>query len=99
MTPDLLLDHRRSLTELLAKNRAFVRNNPRDTVTKALLEQLNRQAGRYLLRLEQDIKHPVSGPYGSAGYWGEQGHGPAIEDLCRLGQVHRGSAAALEEAA
>lgn len=89
MTPaDLLTLHKRDLETMIAANRGCARSA--DRVGRHILDGLNRQGGRYLLRIAGELRHGIEeGPYGTLGRWGKNGFGPAIESLVRESEIQR----------
>lgn len=77
---DLLLSHKRALETAIAANAA----HRGDRTSIQMLERLTTRMRKYLAAVTRDLGRPaVDGPYGTAGFWGENGKAPEIRALIR----------------
>jgi hypothetical protein len=77
---DLLLCHKRSLETAIAANSA----HRGDRTSALILARLTSRMRKYLTGVNRDLSRPaVEGPYGTAGFWGENGKAPEIRALIR----------------
>ncbi len=83
---DLLLGHKRALENAIAANGAH-RGDPTSAL---ILARLTARMRKYLAAVTRDLARPVvEGPYGTAGFWGENGKAPEIRALIRESERHR----------
>ena len=79
-TRDLLLAHKRALETAIAANAAHRGDGTGDLI----LARLTARMRKYLAAVTRDLARPVvAGPYGTAGFWGENGKAPEIRALVR----------------
>jgi hypothetical protein len=77
---DLLLSHKRALQSAIAANSA----HHGDRSARLILPRLTTRMRKYLAAVDRDLARPiVEGPYGTAGFWGENGKAPEIRALIR----------------
>jgi hypothetical protein len=77
---DLLLSHKRALETATAANAG----HRGDRTSALILARLTARMRKYLAAVNRDLGRPVlEGPYGTAGFWGENGKAPEIRALVR----------------
>jgi hypothetical protein len=77
---DLLLAHKRALETAIATNAA----DRGDRTGALILGRLTARLRKYHAAVTRDLARPVAeGPYGTAGFWGENGKAPEIRALIR----------------
>jgi hypothetical protein len=77
---DLLLSHKRALETAIAANVA----HRGDRTSAQMLGRLTTRMRKYLAAVTRDLGRPaVDGPYGTVGFWGENGKAPEIRVLVR----------------
>jgi hypothetical protein len=77
---DLLLSHKRDLEAAIATSAA----HRGDRTSALILARLASRMRKYLAAVNRDLTRPaVEGPYGTAGFWGENGKSPEIRALIR----------------
>jgi hypothetical protein len=77
---DRLVSHKRSLETAIAANVG----HRGDRTSKLILERLTARMHKYLTAVNRDLGRPtIEGPYGTAGFWGENGKAPEIRALVR----------------
>ena len=77
---DLLLEHKRALETAIAANVA----RRGDRTSGLILARLTARLRKYHAALTRDLARPIAeGPYGTAGFWGENGKAPEIRALIR----------------
>ena len=77
---DLLVTHKRALETAIAANSA----HRGDRTSTLLLARLTARLRKYRAAITRDLARPiVEGPYGTAGFWGENGKAPEIRALVR----------------
>ena len=77
---DLLLSHKRALETAIAANVG----HSRDRTGALILGRLTARMRKYLAAVTRDLSRSViDGPYGTAGFWGENGKAPEIRALIR----------------
>ncbi|HEY1604183.1 MAG TPA: hypothetical protein VGF77_01135 [Allosphingosinicella sp.] len=78
--PDLLLAHKRAVEGAVAANEA----HRGDRTSALILARLTARLRKYHAAIVRDLARPiVEGPYGTAGFWGENGKAPEIRALVR----------------
>ncbi|HEX5183618.1 MAG TPA: hypothetical protein VFW19_10765 [Allosphingosinicella sp.] len=83
---DLLLGHKRELEAAIAANVA----HRGDHVSSLILARLTARMRKFLAAVNRDLSRPViEGPYGTAGFWGENGKAPEIGALIRESRRQR----------
>jgi hypothetical protein len=92
---DILLEHKRNLERCILANVS----HRGDRATTLILDALTHSARRYLAAVTRDLSRPImGGPYGTAGFWGPNGRGPAIDDIIKDSEIQRkGFAGEIEE--
>lgn len=79
-TRDLLLSHKRALETAIAANAG----HRGDRTSTLMLGRRTARMRKYLAAVIRDLARPsVDGPYGTAGFWGENGKAPEIRALVR----------------
>ena len=77
---DLLISHKRALETAIAANTG----HRGDRTSALILDRLTARMRKYLAAVIRDLGRPnVDGPYGTAGFWGENGKAPEIRALIR----------------
>ncbi|HEX5182940.1 MAG TPA: hypothetical protein VFW19_07285 [Allosphingosinicella sp.] len=77
---DLLLAHKRTLERAIAANEA----HRGDRTSLPILTRLTARLRKYRAAVVRDLARPAAeGPYGTAGFWGENGKAPEIRALIR----------------
>jgi hypothetical protein len=77
---DLLLAHKRVLETAIAANAA----HHGDRAGALILARLTARLRKYHSAVTRDLARPIAeGPYGTAGFWGENGKAPEIRALVR----------------
>lgn len=77
---DLLLAHKRALEAAIAANSA----HRGDRTSGVILGRLTARLRKYHAAVARDLARPIAeGPYGTAGFWGENGKTPEIRALIR----------------
>lgn len=77
---DLLLAHKNALEMAIAANATHVG----DRTSALLLARLTARLRKYHAAILRDLARPIAeGPYGTAGFWGENGKAPEIRALIR----------------
>ena len=77
---DLLLSHKRALESAIAANSG----HRGDRTSALMLTRLTARMRKYLAAVNRDLGRPaIEGPYGTAGFWGENGKAPEIRALVR----------------
>ena len=85
-TRDLLLAHKRALETAIAANAA----HRGDRTGALILDRLTARLRKYHSAITRDLARPIAeGPYGTAGFWGENGKAPEIRALIRESQRQR----------
>jgi hypothetical protein len=83
---DLLLAHKRALETAIAANSA----HRGDRTSALILARLTARLRKYHAAITRDLARPIAeGPYGTAGFWGENGKAPEIRALIRESQRQR----------
>jgi hypothetical protein len=83
---DLLLAHKSALETAIAANAA----HRGDRTSALILARLTARLRKYHKAITRDLARPiVEGPYGTAGFWGENGKAPEIRALIRESQRQR----------
>jgi hypothetical protein len=83
---DLLLAHKRALETAIAANAA----HEGDRTSALILARLTARLRKYHAATTRDVGRPiVEGPYGTAGFWGENGKAPEIRALIRESRRQR----------
>jgi hypothetical protein len=77
---DMLVSHKRALETAIAANGG----HRGDRTSMLMLARLTARMRKYLAAVNRDLgRPPIEGPYGTAGFWGENGKAPEIRALVR----------------
>ncbi len=83
---DLLLAHKGALETTIAANAAY----RGDRTSTVILARLTTRLRKYHAAITRDLGRPIAqGPYGTAGFWGENGKAPEIRALIRESERQR----------
>jgi hypothetical protein len=77
---DMLLAHKRALETAIAANAG----HRGDRTSVLMLARLTARMRKYLAAVNRDLSRPaIEGPYGTAGFWGENCKAPEVRALIR----------------